>query len=357
MFEIQQLADKSLEAKPQDTQPNWFDWVIARLGGFASLLGIVLAMGYLIIPLANGQDGSCNYRGEIDIHDPFEPVFAENCLVMGPPISRIATVNLEGYGDRTVQYFEGALLMGAPAGNSQEVEIFPLGQQLQPDEQIAGFMPDIDLFNSFLTETDSGQFLGDPVTSFIQMGDRLVIYYENTSLRWNRNSHTVSHQNLGRDHLLNNYPDLLIEGEVTQLVIPDTPLRFIPGNDPLPIPPEASDYNVNVAVKYPVLYSDRQQVVIVEVINRISNEPVTGLDISGLAQFSDLADSPVEHNQDFSGYSFSLEPTESDGTYVAIINLPDHPDGVAGREVTIDVTFDGVDTERVSAIKKFQTWW
>ena len=95
----------------------------------------------------------------------------------------------------------------------------------------------------------------------------------------------------------------------------------------------------------------------VEVIDRISNEPVTGLDISGLAQFSDLADLSAEQIQDFNGYSFRLEPTEIDGTYVATIDLPDHPDGVAGREVTIDVTFDGIDTERVSAIKKFQTWW
>ena len=199
--------------------------------------------------------------------------------------------------------------------------------------------------------------LGETVTDFLQIGDRLVIYYENTSLRWNLNSQTVSHQSLGRDHLLNNIPELLVEGEVTQLLIPEGPLRFIPGNDPLPTAPQASDYHMSVAVKYPVLYSDRQQVVMVEVIDRISNEPVNGLDISGFAQFSDLGGNLTEQDQQFSGSTFSLEPTDIDGTYVATISLPDHPDGVAGREVTIDISFDSVDTERVSAIKKFQTWW
>lgn len=350
MVEIKQMSHKPNLVKPPENQSGWFDFVIRRLGGIASLVGIILAMGYLIIPLAIAQDGSCDYRGDIAIHPPFEPVFEENCLVMGPPISRIATVSLEGYGNRTIQYFEGVLLMGVASGSSQEVEIFPLGELLQPENPTVDFAPDTTQFYDFLTETGNNQFLGEPMTSFLQMGDRLVIYYENTSLRWNPNSQTVSHQSLGRDHLINNYPELLIEGDVTQLLIPQSPFRFIPRNV-FPQAIQADDYTVNVSVKYPVLYTDSQQVVTVEVINRLSNEPVSDLTIAGLVQFTDL------ENSQASGLEFSLEPTQIPGTYTARINLPDHPKGTSGREVIVDVSFDGVDTEKVSAIKKFQTWW
>ncbi|MFK7803740.1 MAG: hypothetical protein AB8G95_19055 [Anaerolineae bacterium] len=346
------MSDPPNLVRPPEKQPGWFDFVMARLGGIISLVGIISAMGYLIIPLAITADGSCTYRGDIEIHPPFLPVFEKNCLMMGPPISRIDTVPIEGYGDRTIQYFEGVLLMAPPNGNSQEVEVFPLGVLSQPETQSADFLPDTSQFFDFLAETENDQFLGEPVTSFIQMGDRFVIYYENTSLRWNPNSQTVSHQSLGRDHLLNNNPELLVEDGITQIFIPQFPNRTSPINT-LPVAVPAEDYAVHVSVKYPVLYTNNQQVVTVEVINRISSEPViaTDLVVTGFAQFSDL------ENTDANRFDLELELTNTPGIYKAIINLPDHPNGNAGREVIIDVSAFRVNSEKVSTIKKFQTWW
>lgn len=342
-------------AKPPEKQPRWFDWLIARLGGFASLAGILLALGYLLFALTGAQDGSCSYRGDIEIHPPFEPIFEEYCLVMGPPISRIATVTIDGYGDKTIQYFEGTLLMAAPNDDSQEVQTFPLGTLLQPKNQPPSLTPITAQFDNFLAETGSDQFLGEPITDFIQMSDRLVVYYKNTSLRWNPNSQTISHQSLGRDHLLNNYPELLIEGETIQVEIPNTSIiRFIFG-DIQPEAVKADDFAVNIAVKYPILYAGKQQVVTVEVIDRISNEPVSDLTLTGLVHFEDL-DGSVQSDNSVK-VNFRLEPTDIAGIYVATINLPDHPNGVAGREVTIDVSFDNENTEKVTAVKKFQTWW
>jgi len=315
-----------------------------------------LAMGYLIIPLAFSQDGSCNYQGDIELHLPFESTFEKNCLVTGPPISRIATVKLDGYGERTIQYFEGALLMGDPVGRSQDVEIYPLGKFSQPEAQLldtgALSTDDTRQFYRFLDETENDQFLGEPVTDFVKMGDRWVIYFENSSLRWNPNNQTASHQSLGRDHLINHYPELLIESDVTQLVIPDTVFRFIPRNTP-PQVVAADKYTVDVAVKYPVLYSDKQQVVSVEVVNRLTNEPVTDLTIVGLARYADVLPETSGGDE----VQFSLEPTGVPGMYTASVALPNHPNGAAGRHVVVHISFDGANSTRVSAIKKFQTWW
>lgn len=352
MFEIKQVSDKPTLIKPLQTQPSRFDLLITRLGGIGALVGMILSLGYLIVPLAFSSDGRCTYQGDIEIHPPFKPVFEENCLVMGPPISRIATKNLEGYGNKTIQYFEGALLMSEPIGNAQEVEIFPLGALLKPDKQALDVVPDTARFYEFLAETGNDQFLGQPVTDFLQMGDRLVIYYQNTSLRWNPANQIVSHQSLGRNHLLNHYPELLVEGENTTLFIPQTRTRFSLRNV-LPQPTQVDDYAVNIAVKYPVLYSDKQQVVTVEVINRLSNEPVSGLTIIGLAGFTDLSDSVFDENSK----KINFEPATTPGTYVATVTLPKHPEGTAGREVIIDVSFDGANIGKVPAVKKFQTWW
>ncbi|MEM8861798.1 MAG: hypothetical protein AAGD96_26040, partial [Chloroflexota bacterium] len=144
----------------------------------------------------------------------------------------------------------------------------------------------------------------------------------------------------------------LVEGELTRVVIPSDSVRFFLDtlsiiNNQAPPPPE---YVMDVTVKHPILFPEEQQIVTVEVFDRVSNQPAEDLLIAGSVYFNDpnLLNNEVEIN---------FEPTALPGTYTATIELPAHPEGKEGREVIVDVSFRNASSQLITTIKTFQTWW
>ena len=342
MYDIHQISDKPILLEPPNQKPNRFNQLISRASGFVCLVVLVGMLGYLVVPLmTSSQTSGCNVTGSIPIHEAFQPIYQEHCLTMGAPISRIGEDNVQGYGPRTVQYFEGALLMADIAGNADSVEVFPLGRLLAP-ENGAGTQAvsnaSREAFNQHLESNGISEFLGQPITGLVQVDGVELAYFENGGLIWDASGRRTSAHSLGLMHMFNNNPQLMID---TAYIPTDTISRSI--FDAIP------EYAFDMHVAHPVLYSGEQQVVTIEVVNAISNSPVNALSLNGTVYFADLGESI---NQ-----SFTLQATDEPGIYTAQINLPQHPEGNEGRDVLIQVSYRTNTTDVITTIKKFQTWW
>ena len=351
MFKIHDIKEAASVMKTAEKEPSPIEKLAGRSIIAAFLSFTILALLYLLVVLFQGQAGGCDYSGDIPIHAGFIETYESHCLAIGPPISAITTASLDGVdGVRTVQYFEGALLTGPVASNSSEAELYPLGSEFVESLQDTNTFVPISQLNNLPEDAVSHELLGDALGGIFENSGQILVVYENGSLLWDAGSSRFARQSLGRDHALEYASDTLIESELTRVIVPNDSMRFFLDtiNAITYEPPPLPEYVMDVTVKHPILFPESQQTVTVEVVDRFSNTPADGLLIGGSVYFSDLDDVSV---------NVTFGPTDTPGVYTATIELPEHPEGIAGREVQIDVSFINATSGEISATKMFQTWW
>lgn len=339
MYDIHQISDKPILLEPPQQDPRPSQW-ISRVAELLSVVALLSVLAYLLTPLLFGdQSSGCDYSGDIPLEEAFRPIYDEHCLTLGAPISRAEETNLDGYGPRIVQYFEGALLTVDLAGNAATAEAFPLGSLAVAENSDTTAVSDADqaLFDQYWAENGSNDFLGERLTDLVQVDDSELIYFENGSLIWDSATQRLTPHPLGRMHLYSNNPQFMI-GVVN---IPEDRVSGAFGAVP--------EYDLEMVVQHPVLYSGDQQIVTVRVLNTIEDSPAVGGTLNGNVYFEDVGDTLSE--------AFVLSATEEPGVYTAVVNLPSHPNGNAGRDVIVNVSYRGNDTNLTTTVKKFQTWW
>lgn len=339
MYDIHPISDKPILIEPNQQKPkppsNW----ISRVAEAISVLVLMGVLGYLVIPLAfTNAAAECDYSGDLPIEPAFLPIYEQNCLTIGAPISRMGQENIEGIGPRTIQYFEGALLMTDLAGTLSAAEIYPLGNILAPENpQLAS--PSANLaFVQYWQESGDNSILGSQLTDLVEIDGVQLVYFENGALQWHELAQNATPYHLGRIQLYANHPQLMVNA----VNIPDEERLFATFGD-------VPDYKVTMTLQHPVLYAGDQQVVTLEVTDSITNNPITGLNLVGTSYFEDLG---TDLNE-----TFVLEPANELGVYTAVVNLPTHPKGEGGRDIAVTVSILGGNAEEITTIKKFQSWW
>ncbi len=339
MYDIHQISDKPILLEPPQQEPSSSQW-ISRVAGLLSVIAFLGVSVYLMTSILSGNRSSgCNYAGDIPLQPAFQPIYNEHCLTLGAPISRAEEINLDGYGPRVVQYFEGALLTADLTGSPATAEAFPLGTLVFDEglETVSVSDADQELFDQYWLENGSSDFLGDRLTGLMQVDDAQVVYFENGGLKWDSATQRLTPYPLGRMHLSSNNPEF----RVGTIVIPEDRLSGAFGDLP--------EYHVEMVVQHPVLYSGDQQIVTVRVLDTIENSPAIDFSLNGAVYFEDIGESLNE--------AFVFSATQEPGVYSAVVNLPAHPDGNAGRDVVINVSYRGSDANLMTTVKKFQTWW
>lgn len=148
---------------------------------------------------------------------PFEllpeycPFYLDNQLVLGEPISTYRFDTDEDSGEIfAYQYFEGMRLELRSIDGEEKIVSAPVGIALFDEEPAYESQLEaefVDVYRRY-----GAEILGQPISDARIEDGRLVQYFENTRLRYDRSLSIVVNDTLGLAHLQRNHPELIQDG-------------------------------------------------------------------------------------------------------------------------------------------------